>query len=84
MQSMTVEFEGRIAERAAHFATQDAFAPVDGRVATAQTELASIKDQVAALRREERRQRSGRVKSESMTLRAEQESNYDSVSSIDR
>ncbi len=50
MQSMTVELDGRIAERTAHFATQDAVASVDGRVAAAQAELASIKDKVASVR----------------------------------
>ncbi len=50
MQSMTVELDGRIAERTAHFAAKDAVASVDGRVSAAQAELDSIKDQVAALR----------------------------------
>ncbi len=44
---MTLEVDGRIAERTAHFATHDALASVDGRVAAAQAELASFQNQVA-------------------------------------
>ncbi len=74
MQSMTVELDGRIPERMAHFATQDAASSVDGRVAAAQADLASIKDQVASFRLDERSRRSGHVKLESILLRMEQES----------
>ncbi len=86
---MTVELNGRIAKRTAHFATPEADAPVYRRVAAGQADLASIKDQVAALRREkrpqdERRGRSGSVKSEFVTLRKELYSTSDSLSSIDR
>ncbi len=70
-------------------------ASVDGRVAAAQAELATIKDQMASLRRDERSRRSGRVKLEPMTLRVQHESDSqnriraalgatDSLSSIDR
>ncbi len=52
LQSMTLEVDGRIAERTAHFATNDALASVDGRVAAVQAELASFQNQVATLREE--------------------------------
>ena len=45
MQSMTVELDGMVAARTAHFATQDAVASVDGRVAAVQEEIALLKDQ---------------------------------------
>ncbi len=67
MQSTTVELDGRIAERTAHFAAKDAVASVDGRVSAAQAELDSIKDQVAALRRGEKPRRFRCVKSEPLT-----------------
>ncbi len=84
MQSMTVELDGIIAEGTVHFATQDAVASVDGRVAAAKAKPASIKDQVASICWDERSWRPRRVKSESMTLRVEYESDSDSLSSIDR
>ncbi len=42
MQSMTVELDGRIPEMTAHFATQDAVASVDSRVAAAQAESSGV------------------------------------------
>ena len=51
LQSMTVELNCRIAERTAHFATQDAVVSVDGRVAAVQAELAVFKSQVARFAR---------------------------------
>ncbi len=47
LQSMALEVDGRIAERTAHFAIQDALAFVDRRVAAVQAELASFQNQVA-------------------------------------
>ncbi len=61
MQSPTVELDGRIAERTAHFATQDALPSVDGQAASLQAELASIKDQVASHRRDDISRRSERI-----------------------
>ncbi len=49
---MTLEVDGRIAERTAHFASHDALASVDERVAAVQAELASFQNQVATLRKE--------------------------------
>ncbi len=53
LQSMTLEVDGRIAERTAQFAPHDALASVDGRVAAVQAELASFQNQVATLRKEQ-------------------------------
>ncbi len=52
LQSMALEVDGRIAERTAHFATHDALACVDGRVAAVQAEMASSQNQVATLHEE--------------------------------
>ncbi len=52
LQFMTLEVDGRIADRTAHFATHDALASVDGRVAAVQAELASFQNQVATVRKE--------------------------------
>ncbi len=84
MQSMTVEPDVRMAERAAHFATQDGVVSADGRVVAPLAKLASIKDQMASLRQDERSWNFGRVKSESMTLRMERLPDSGLRSSIDR
>ncbi len=84
MQSMTVQWDERIAEITAYFAAQCAVASVGGQVSAAQAEWVSIKYKVASLLRDERSCRTGPVKLESLTLQVEQESNSDSLSSIGR
>ncbi len=57
---MTLAMDGRIAERTAHFATHDALASVDGRIAAVQAELACFQNQSQpSAKSRYKRQRSG-------------------------